>query len=75
MRILFNVSIVIQAVSWYLQGFGDVNIVIQARRRRGPDELVREDGDAENPANALPTTSGMTNHLFIQHHSVASVDL
>lgn len=36
-----------------------MNIVIQARRRL---MLVREDGNAENPANVLPTTTAMTNH-------------
>jgi hypothetical protein len=36
-----------------------VNIVIQAHRR---STLVREDGNAENPANGLPTTNEMTNH-------------
>ena len=40
-----------------------MNIVIQARcRPQGLDKLVREVGDAENPANGLPTISGMTNH-------------
>lgn len=36
-----------------------MNIVIQAHRR---STLVREDGNAENPANGLPTTNEMTNH-------------